>query len=76
MTDIILYFTYLFIYRQLALVIILIRAGLGLDPEALFRLKGVVLRLAFLPCLAEAFTVAAASHWILGFPFLWGLILG
>lgn len=62
--------------RQVALVVILIRAGLGLDPEALLRLKGVVLRLAFTPCLVEALTVGVSAHFILSFPWLWALLLG
>ncbi len=36
----------------------------------------MVFRLAFSPCLAETLTVAVASHFILNFPWLWGLILG
>jgi len=62
--------------RQTALTVILIRAGLGLDPVALMRLKGVVIRLAFLPCVAEAATIAVASYFILEFPIFWGLLLG
>jgi len=64
------------ILRGLALVIILMRAGLGLDPDALKRLSGMVFRLAFTPCLVEATTVAVASHFILDFPWLWGFLLG
>ena len=52
--------------RQIALAIILIRAGLGLDPAALKRLSFVVIRLAFSPCLAETITDGIAAHLILG----------
>ncbi|XP_070185808.1 sodium/hydrogen exchanger 9B2-like isoform X2 [Littorina saxatilis] len=62
--------------RQMALAIILIRAGLGLDPAALKRLSFVVLRLAFSPCLAETLVDAIAAHLILGFPWVWGFMLG
>ena len=62
--------------RSTALVVILIRAGLGLDPDKLRRLSGMVFRLAFLPCLAESCTVALASHFILGLPWLWAFMLG
>nr|KAG5713906.1 hypothetical protein BaRGS_024533 [Batillaria attramentaria] len=62
--------------RQIALAIILIRAGLGLDPAALRRLSFVVVRLAFSPCLSEAITDGIASHLILGFPWEFGLMLG
>ncbi|ETW95250.1 MAG: hypothetical protein ETSY1_31400 [Candidatus Entotheonella factor] len=62
--------------RLLALTVILLRAGMGLDLAALRRLQGVFLRLAFLPNLAEAVTVAGASYVLLGLPPLWGLLLG
>lgn len=64
------------ILRGIALVVILMRAGLGLDPQALKRLSGMVFRLAFTPCLAETVTVAIASHFLLGFPWMWGFMLG
>lgn len=64
------------ILRGIALVVILMRAGLGLDPVALKRLSGMVFRLAFTPCLVETATVAIASHLLLDFPWLWGLMLG
>ena len=62
--------------RSTALVVILIRAGLGLDPKKLRSLSWMVFRLAFLPCLAESSTVALASHLILGLPVIWGFMLG
>ncbi|CAG5128447.1 unnamed protein product [Candidula unifasciata] len=62
--------------RQIALTIILTRAGLGLDPQALRRLSFVVLRLAFLPCLAETLVDGIACHLILGFPWPWAFMLG
>lgn len=62
--------------RQTALVVILIRAGLGLDPDALVKLSTVVVRLAFGPCLMEALTIGVASHFILGFTWAWGFLLG
>jgi NhaP-type Na+/H+ or K+/H+ antiporter len=62
--------------RFLALTVLLLRAGLGLDLEALRRLQGALLRLAFLPNLAEAITVAVAAHFVLGMPPLWSLLLG
>lgn len=62
--------------RLLALTVILLRAGLGLNLDALWRLQGAFLRLAFLPNLAEALTVSVISHLLLGLPLLWGLLLG
>ncbi|XP_077962047.1 sodium/hydrogen exchanger 9B2 isoform X1 [Gasterosteus aculeatus] len=62
--------------RNIALSIILTRAGLGLDPSALSRLKAVCLRLAIGPCVMEACVVAVVSHFLLGLPWVWGFILG
>merc|ERR1719322_1086551 len=62
--------------RGTALVIILMRAGLGLDPQALIKHSGLVFRLAFTPCLVETLVVAVASHLLLDFPWLWGFMLG
>uniref|UniRef100_A0A8D3B7D3 Cation/H+ exchanger transmembrane domain-containing protein n=1 Tax=Scophthalmus maximus TaxID=52904 RepID=A0A8D3B7D3_SCOMX len=62
--------------RNIALSIILTRAGLGLDPSALSRLKAVCLRLAIGPCVVEASIVAVVSHFLLGLPWDWGFILG
>jgi solute carrier family 9B (sodium/hydrogen exchanger), member 1/2 len=62
--------------RLLALTVILLRAGLGLDLQALQRLRGACLRLACLPNLAEAVTVAVVASVLLKLPLLWGLLLG
>ncbi|XP_074084882.1 sodium/hydrogen exchanger 9B1-like [Macrotis lagotis] len=62
--------------RSTALTIILVRAGLGLDPQALKKLKGVCLRLSMGPCCFEASAAAVFSHLILKFPWQWGFLLG
>lgn len=62
--------------REIALTTILIKAGLGLDAAALLKLSFVVVRLALLPCLAETTGATLASHYLLGFPWLWGMLLG
>ncbi|XP_069878465.1 sodium/hydrogen exchanger 9B1 isoform X2 [Dipodomys merriami] len=62
--------------RITALTIILMRAGLGLDPEVLKSLKAVCLRLSFGPCITEACSAAIFSHFILKFPWKWGFLLG
>ncbi|XP_018012556.2 sodium/hydrogen exchanger 9B2 [Hyalella azteca] len=62
--------------RNIALVVILLRAGLGLDPKALKAMSLVVFRLACVPCLVEAIVGAIVSHFLLGFPWLWGFMLG
>uniref|UniRef100_A0A8C9Z2P1 Cation/H+ exchanger transmembrane domain-containing protein n=1 Tax=Sander lucioperca TaxID=283035 RepID=A0A8C9Z2P1_SANLU len=62
--------------RNIALAIILTRAGLGLDPTALRRLKSVCIRVAAGPCIIEACTTALVSHFLMGLPWVWGFILG
>eukprot|EP00913_Durusdinium_trenchii_P033302 g31177.t1 len=48
-----------------ALTLILTRAGLAMDLDALRRLRFVVLRLAALPCLSEAATAGLLASWLL-----------
>ncbi|XP_019481420.1 PREDICTED: mitochondrial sodium/hydrogen exchanger 9B2 [Hipposideros armiger] len=62
--------------RSIALSIILVRAGLGLDSKALKKLKGVCVRLSMGPCLVEACTSALLAHFLMGLPWLWAFILG
>jgi len=62
--------------RTMALVVILARAGMGLDPAALKRLSFTVIRLAFTPCLVETGVIVLVTHFLLGFPIVWGSILG
>lgn len=62
--------------RTLALTLILTRAGLGMDLGALWRMRYVISRLAVLPNLAEAATIAGLSMLLLGFPPSWAFMLG
>ncbi|XP_005406291.1 PREDICTED: mitochondrial sodium/hydrogen exchanger 9B2 [Chinchilla lanigera] len=62
--------------RSIALSIILVRAGLGLDSKALQKLKGVCVRLSLGPCIVEACAAAILSHFLMGLPWQWGFILG
>ena len=62
--------------RTLCLTVILIRAGLEMDPVALWNLSGMVLRATFIPCFVEAAAVATLSYFIMGFPITVGLMLG
>ncbi|KAK7929220.1 hypothetical protein WMY93_005615 [Mugilogobius chulae] len=62
--------------RNIALAVILARAGLGLDPSALKKLKSVCLRVSVGPCMIEACTVALVSHFLMKLPWVWGFILG
>jgi len=62
--------------RDVALSVILIRAGLGLDAAALRRMKLTVIKLAFCPCIIEAVVAALLAHFLLDLPWLWSQILG
>ena len=62
--------------RQTALVIILLRAGLELDPNKIMHLSGVCFRLAFTPCIVETITIAISSNILLSLPIEWGFLLG
>lgn len=64
------------VLRNTALVVILLRSGLGLDLNALKKLKCTMLRLAFIPCILEAVTVAIVSHVLLKLPWVWSFQLG
>lgn len=56
--------------------IILVRAGLDLDPAAMKKLKYTVLKLGLGPWTVEAVAVGILSHYILDLPWLYGLALG
>lgn len=64
------------VYREAALTTILIKAGLGLDAPALLKLSFTVLKLAFVPCLAEAAAAAVIAHFAFDYPYFWGFMLG
>lgn len=62
--------------RIIAVMVILMKAGLGLDREKLAQQGTVALRLGFFPGACEAVAIAFASMWLLGFDFATGLLLG
>ncbi|PSB11090.1 sodium:proton antiporter [filamentous cyanobacterium CCP2] len=62
--------------RLVAVMIILMKAGLGLDREKLAQQGTVALRLGFLPASTEAIVVAIGSIFLFNFDFLTGLLLG
>jgi solute carrier family 9B (sodium/hydrogen exchanger), member 1/2 len=62
--------------RTVAVMIILVRAGLGLDREKLKQQGSVALRLGTLPALSEAVVIALAAMLLFNFDFLTGLLLG
>jgi len=62
--------------RIIAVMVILMKAGLGLDREKLARQGTVALRLGFLPAACEAVAIALAAMIIFQFDFPTGLMLG
>jgi NhaP-type Na+/H+ or K+/H+ antiporter len=62
--------------RTVAVMIILMKAGLGLDREKLAQQGTVALRLGFLPATTEAITISLASMVIFKLDFPTGLLLG
>ncbi len=62
--------------RTIAVMVILMKAGLGLDREKLAQQGTVALRLGFLPGACEAIAIAVLSIWLLNFNFSTGLLLG
>lgn len=63
-------------FRKLALIIILLRAGLGVSKESLHKVGKPALLMSFLPGLFEGFTIAFLAVWLLDWPFVVGGVLG
>lgn len=53
-------------FKTVALIVILIRAGLGISKETLHRIGGPAIRMSFIPGVIEGLTVMLISHWLLG----------
>ncbi|XP_050307245.1 sodium/hydrogen exchanger 9B2-like [Anthonomus grandis grandis] len=62
--------------RHLALVILLIRAGLDLDPEAMKKLKLTVIKIGLIPWVVEAGITAVLSKFFLKIPWDYSILLG
>lgn len=62
--------------RRIALIIILLRAGLGISRASLKKVGFTAIKLSFIPGIIEGFTIAVVSMTILDFTFIEGGILG
>ena len=62
--------------RAIAVMVILMKAGLGLDQDKLRQQGTVAIRLGFLPGLCEMVVVAVVAIYLLNFDWLTGLLLG
>ncbi|KHN72858.1 Sodium/hydrogen exchanger 9B1 [Toxocara canis] len=63
-------------FRKAALTVILIRAGIGLDPEKLKRTKSAVFRLGIISTLCEAGAIVLTSHFIFGISLRMSILFG
>ncbi|SDC30544.1 sodium/proton antiporter, CPA1 family [Pelagirhabdus alkalitolerans] len=62
--------------RSFALIVILIRAGLGIKRQQLKKVGVLVAKISSIPCLLEGFTVLAIAYYWLGFSFAEAGMLG
>lgn len=62
--------------RKFALTIILIRAGLEMDPEAFKKVYVTILKLGLVPWTVEASCVAVLTHFFFDLPWIWAWALG
>ncbi|KAH8354411.1 hypothetical protein KR084_010374, partial [Drosophila pseudotakahashii] len=62
--------------REMALINIMLLAGLGLDGDAFKRLWFMILRLTLLPTIVEVAAIAGLAYLTLSMPWLWGIALG
>lgn len=63
-------------FKTIALIVILFRAGLGIDRETLNRIGGPAIRMGFIPVIVEGAAVAAVSYWLLDLPVYAAGMLG
>mgnify|MGYP001828755262 FL=1 len=62
--------------KTAALIVILIRAGLGISRDTLHRIGRPAIRMGFIPSLMEGTAVTAASYFLLGLSFIESGMLG
>ena len=63
-------------FKTVALIVILIRAGLGISKETLNRIGGPAIRMGFMPGIIEGAAVTAGAYYVLGLPFFEAGMLG
>lgn len=62
--------------RLIALVVILLRAGLGMEKELLRSVGPVAIKMSALPCLLEGFAIMGIAHMLLDLPLVEAGMLG
>jgi solute carrier family 9B (sodium/hydrogen exchanger), member 1/2 len=63
-------------FKTAALIVILIRAGLGINQKTLKIVGAPAIRMSFIPGIIEGTTLVFLSHFFLGFSYIEGGILG
>ncbi len=63
-------------FKMAALIVILIRAGLGINKKTLNKVGRPAIRMSFIPGVFEGLTVLFVVHFLLGFTWIEGGILG
>lgn len=62
--------------RKISLVIILMRAGLGLDATVMKKHYVAILQIGLLPWLTECICIGISTHFLLDLPWIWSFLLG
>uniref|UniRef100_A0A336LX08 CSON007078 protein n=2 Tax=Culicoides sonorensis TaxID=179676 RepID=A0A336LX08_CULSO len=62
--------------RDMALINIMLLAGLGVDLQPLKKLFRIIMQLTLLPTIAEVAALTVLSHYLLNMPWIWGILLG
>lgn len=63
-------------FKTAALIVILIRAGLGINKDTLKKVGKPAIKMSFIPGVIEGCTVLLAAHYLLAFSFIEAGILG
>ena len=59
-------------FKTAALIVILIRAGLGINKTTLKKIGGPAIKMSFIPGIVEGTMVLFASHYLLGLSYIEG----
>ena len=63
-------------FKTIALIVILFRAGLGINKDTLNRIGGPAIRMGFIPVIIEGLVVTAVSYYLLELPLYAAGMLG
>jgi NhaP-type Na+/H+ or K+/H+ antiporter len=63
-------------FKTAALIVILIRAGLGINKNTLKKIGGPAIKMSFIPGIVEGTLILFASHYLLGLSYIEGGMLG